>query len=287
MARIGVQGMMLKEPIATDGVYSVLERMARLGYKAIEISQVPMSEENVAQMERARAELGIEFAAISSPLAQMGGGQQIDALDTHYDKLLSDARRLGTSLMRIPMMPFPVMASRTATEEFIAKANQFATRLRGDGITLTFHNHHVEFAKYDGKRIIDMIRDGAPDLRFEVDVHWVQRSGVNPVSFLNEYAGLVDLIHLKDYRVGHLPGDAVKLLAAGDHAGFMNAFTGIIEFAEVGEGNLDFTAIIETALATGVTWMLVEQDNLYGRDPFDCLTTSRDHLYALGYEHLF
>ncbi len=287
MAKIGVQGMMLKDRIAKDGVFPVLERMVGLGYRAIEISQVPMTEENVSQMERARAELGLEFAAISAPLAQMGGGQQVDALDTDYDKMVADARRLGTSLMRIPMMPFPVMASRAATEEFIGKANEYATRLRGDGITLTFHNHHVEFAKYDGKRIIDMIRDGAPDLRFEVDVHWVHRSGVNPVTFLKEYAGLVDLIHRKDYRVGHLPEDAVKLLAAGDFPGFMSAFTGIVQFAEVGEGNLDFTAIIDTAVETGVTWMLVEQDDLYGRDPFDCLTTSRDNLRALGYQHLF
>ncbi len=286
MTRIGVQGMMLREHFAADGAYAVLQRMAGLGYKAIEMSQVPMTEENVAQMERARQDFGIEFAAISSPLEGMGNAA-VDALTTHYDKMVSDARRLGATLMRIPIMPFPAMASREALQAFIEQANEFATRLRGDGITLTYHNHHNEFAKYDGKRILDLIRDGAPDLRFEADLHWVHRAGVNPVTFLKDYAGLVDLIHLKDYRVSHVPAEAFELLAAGDHKGFMQAFSGIVQFAELGQGNLDFKAIIDTALETGVKWMLVEQDDLYGRDAFDCLETSRDHLLSLGYGYLF
>jgi hypothetical protein len=58
-------------------------------------------------------------------------------------------------------------------------------------------------------------------------------------------------------------------------------------FAEVGEGNLDFQAIIDQSLSSGAKYLLIEQDNQYGRDPFDCLATSRDNLIALGYGPLF
>ena len=104
---------------------------------------------------------------------------------------------------------------------------------------------------------------------------------------LQEYSGLVDLVHLKDYRIGPLGDDAFAALEAGDVQGFMTAFTGVVQFAEVGEGNLDFTAIIDQSLASGAKYLLIEQDDQYGRDPFDCLVTSRDNLIALGYEHLF
>lgn len=40
-------------------------------------------------------------------------------------------------------------------------------------------------------------------------------------------------------------------------------------------------------LSSGVKYLLIEQDNQYGRDPFDCLGTSRDNLTALGYGNLF
>lgn len=285
MAKIGVQGMMLKERIAKDGVYATLKAISDLGYHSIEMSQVPMTAENVAEMLRAKQELGMEFAAISAPVEALMPGTE--ALATHYDKIVADARTLDAKILRIPMLPFPAMASKDVLVRFVDITAGYATRLAAEGLSLVFHNHHVEFSKFDGRTMMQIIREAAPDLRYEVDVHWIHRSGINPVTFLHDYAGMVDLIHLKDYRIGNLPPEALDLLAAGDHKAFMAAFTGIVQFAEVGEGNLEFPAIIEAALATGVQHLLVEQDDLYGRDALDCLTTSRDNLRAMGYAHLF
>lgn len=285
MAKIGVQGMMLKERIAKDGVFATLKAISDLGYHSIEMSQVPMTAENVAEMVRAKADLGMGFAAISAPLEGMMPG--MESLSTDYDKIVADARALDAQILRIPMLPFPAMASKDLLLHFVDMAATYSNRLADDGLSLVFHNHHAEFAKFDGRTIMQIIRDAAPALRYEVDVHWVHRAGVNPVTFLHDYAGMVDLIHLKDYRIGNLPPESLELLKTGDMKGFMAAFTGIVQFAEVGEGNLDFPAIIDAALATGVQHLLVEQDDLYGRDALDCLTTSRDNLRAMGYAHLF
>ena len=285
MAKIGVQGMMLKDRMTEHGVFPTLKAISDLGYHSIEMSQVPMTPENVAQMKQAKDELGMQFAAISAPLESLIPG--MDALATDYDKIVADARALDARILRIPMLPFPAMASKDLLLHFIDLAAKYSTQLAGDGLSLVFHNHHAEFAKFDGRTIMQIMREAAPALRYEVDVHWVQRAGVNPVTFLNDYAGIVDLIHLKDYRIGNLPTESLEFLQKGDIAGFMPYFTGIIQFAEVGEGNLDFPAIIEAALATGVQHMLVEQDDLYGRDALDCLTSSRSNLLAMGYGHLF
>lgn len=45
--------------------------------------------------------------------------------------------------------------------------------------------------------------------------------------------------------------------------------------------------IIETGLASGSEYFFVEQDELYGKDPYDCLVTSRDNLVDMGYEDWF
>jgi sugar phosphate isomerase/epimerase len=162
-----------------------------------------------------------------------------------------------------------------------------AARLGEQGIALYYHNHHIEFAKYDGEYILDIIRESAPLLNFELDVHWIHRGGKDPVGVLKDYAGIVDLVHLKDYRIGQLPPNAYEFQQAGDFQAFRTAFEGVVQFAEVGEGNLDFQAIIDQSLSSGAKYLLVEQDNQYGRDPFDCLATSRDNLIALGYGPLF
>jgi sugar phosphate isomerase/epimerase len=184
------------------------------------------------------------------------------------------------------MMPFSAMASKKALLDFCSRSNEMAARLADQGIALYYHNHHIEFAKYDGKYILDIIRESAPLMKFELDVHWIHRGGKDPVSVLKDYAGLVDLVHLKDYRIGHLPPNAFEFLQAGDRQAFMRAFEGVVQFAEVGEGNLDFKAIIDQSLTSGAKYLLIEQDNQYGRDPFDCLATSRDNLIALGFGDL-
>ena len=56
-----------------------------------------------------------------------------------------------------------------------------------------------------------------------------------------------------------------------------------MQFAEVGQGTLDWKPVIEQALASGAQHLLIEQDQTYGRDIFDSLTMSREHLVSLGF----
>jgi len=285
MARIGVQAMMLRNEFATDGAFTTLKRLSDLGFNAVEISQIPMTEANVGEIDRARTELGMEIAALSAVLDAPVGSPN-ESLTDKFDKIVGDCKRLSCSMVRIGMMPFSAMASKEALFDFCRRSNEMADRLGEAGIALYYHNHHNEFAKYDGQYVLDIIREKAPSLKFELDVHWIQRGGKDPVKVLQDYAGLVDLVHLKDYRIGQMPAQAFQALEEGDYSAFMAAFTGIVQFAEVGEGNLDFKAIIDQALSSGTKYLLIEQDDQYGRSPFDCLATSRENLVRLGYSDL-
>ena len=286
MARIGVQAMMLKNEFEADGAFTTLKRLNELGFNVVEISQISMSEANVGEIDRARAELGMEIAALSAAL-ETPVGTPGDSLMNDFDKIVADCMRLVCRLVRMGMMPLWAMASKRALLDFCSRSNEMAARLAEHGIALYYHNHHIEFAKYDGEYVLDIIRETAPLLKFELDVHWIHRGGKDPVSVLKDYAGLVDLVHLKDYRIGQLPPNAYEFQQAGDFQAFRTAFEGVVQFAEVGEGNLDFQSIIDQSLSSGAKYLLVEQDNQYGRDPFDCLATSRDNLIALGYGPLF
>jgi sugar phosphate isomerase/epimerase len=81
--------------------------------------------------------------------------------------------------------------------------------------------------KYGGAYILDIIRESAPLLKFELVVHWIHWGGKDSVSVLKDYAGLVDLVHLKDYRIGQLPPNAYEFQQAGDFQAFRTAFEGV------------------------------------------------------------
>jgi sugar phosphate isomerase/epimerase len=275
---------MLKDEFAENGPFETLRRVREIGYRAVEVSQIPMTAANVAELRRTIDELGMDIAALSASLTARPGGE---SLTDDFDKIVADAKRLDATMIRIGMLPIEAMASLDALLDFCRASNEAAKRLADHGIRLSYHNHHVEFAKHEGRYLLDVIADDAPDVGLEIDVHWVQRGGLDPVTTLRKYGERVAMVHLKDYRIGALPSEAAAALAVGDSATFMAAFTGVVQFAEVGEGNLDFAAIVPASLEIGAEYLLVEQDERYGRSPLDCLTTSYDNLVALGFGELF
>lgn len=279
----GVQAMMLKGSFGSIGAYETLRKVSELGYRSVEVSQIPMTEDNIEQMKRAQRDFGMRFDALSTNVSPTGVPGQ-ETLETHFEKIVGDCKALNCCFLRIGMLPFDCMSSLDKVIAFSRAANRAAEKLAEHGIRLYYHNHHIEFRKFGEKTMLDIIRENAPLLGFELDVHWVHRGGCDPVKVIREYAGRVDLVHLKDYRIAELPASAFAALGKGDFEGFMNDFKNVVQFAEVGEGSLDMGAIIEASLEAGAKYFFVEQDELYGRDVFDCLAISRDNIRKLGYE---
>lgn len=275
--------MMLKGKVEEMGAYEVLKKLAEMGYHCVEISQIPMTEENVAQMKKACDEFGIKIAACSAALEPMMPGMPGEYLVSDFDKIVADCKTLGCNFLRIGMLPMTCMGSKEKVIDFVTRADAMAEKLKEHGIELYYHNHHIEFQKFDGKYLLDIIRDTTKHMGFELDVHWVQRGGENPIEYIKKYKDRVTLLHLKDYRIGALKLPEGKF----DPATFMQAFTSTVQFAEVGEGNLPMNEIIETGLACGSKYFLIEQDDQYGRDPFDCLATSMANLKAMGFAEWF
>lgn len=286
MAKIGVQAMMLKDSFAEVGAFETLRKVSELGYNAVEISQVPMDEKNVAELEKAQTELGMDVASLSV-MMEKPVGRPGESLKEDFDKIVNDAKRLDTSLVRIGMLPFGAMTSIDAVVDFAKETNGYAERLAEHGISLYYHNHHIEFAKFDGKYMLDIINENSPAMGLEIDVHWVQRGGLDPVRTLEKYAGRTAMVHLKDYRIGMMPESALGYLESGDFVNFMTEFKNVVQFAEVGEGNLDFPSIIPAAEAAGAQYLLVEQDELYGRTVWEVLETSHRNLTTMGFGDRF
>ncbi|AKK10143.1 sugar phosphate isomerase/epimerase family protein [Corynebacterium uterequi] len=283
MADIGVQMMMLKDQVAELGMYPVLEKLKELNIASVEVSQIPMDEENTAALERGIKELGIAVGALSVAL-KPGPTATGDNLEEHYDKIVADCQRLGVKFLRIGMMPFDAMVSREATEAWAAEVAPWADKLAADGIILCYHNHHVDLHKFaNGERIFDVVRRVAPNLHFEVDLHWVQRGGMAPLDMLEQYSGVCKLIHVKDYRVTSLPQEAIDLMVSGKVMEGYDKFVNIIEFAEVGQGNMNWPDLLPAAQEAGAEFFFIEQDMTYGRDPFDCIKDSREYLTSIGW----
>jgi sugar phosphate isomerase/epimerase len=132
-------------------------------------------------------------------------------------------------------------------KDYAALSKEFA----GSGVELGYHNHSHELAKLDGKTIMDHLIEKLPrEVWIEIDVYWITHGGGDPAQWIGKAGGRVPCLHLKDLGISD---DRKQVMC------------------EVGEGNLNFPAIIEAARKAGTRWFIIEQDNCYDRDPFVCI----------------
>jgi len=143
-------------------------------------------------------------------------------------------------------------------KKFVSDFLPATLKMKEAGMRFAYHNHEFEFGKFDGKMIMDYLMDGfaEADMQVILDTYWVQCAGCDPVIWIKKLAGKVPKVHFKDMTV------------VGREQ----------RFAEIGAGNLNWPAIIDACKVSGVEWVIVEQDNSYGRDPFDCLKESYEFL---------
>ncbi|MCG7309890.1 sugar phosphate isomerase/epimerase [Brachybacterium sp. ACRRE] len=282
MPVLGLQLMMLKDQINEKGMYEVLRSVRDLDIDAVEVSQVEMTDQLIDDLVRGKEDFGVETAAMSASIAPGGNGF---ALETEFDRAVEACRRTGSRFLRIGMMPFSAMVSKEACEAWAAEVEPYAARLAEQGVTLCYHNHHVDLIQFDGERIFDIVRRVAPSLLFEVDLHWVQRGGMAPLDMLEAYSGACKLIHVKDFRIAPLSKELYEQFSTDKISmkEFQEHFLNLAQFAEVGQGNMNWPDLLPAAEKAGAEYFLIEQDDTYGRDPIDAIRDSREYLRSIGY----
>ena len=149
-------------------------------------------------------------------------------------------------------------------DKFLDELAPVAERLSKEDMDFSYHNHNQELKRIGEKTWLRALFDKAPPemLKAEIDTYWIVAGGGDPAQWIRDCSGRAPVIHLKDMCVSSKREQ---------------------RFAEIGEGNLNWPAILQAACDAGTECMLVEQDDCYDRDPFECLATSYRNLKAMGY----
>ena len=279
--KIGLQLSTVAATIREIGLYETLKQVAEIGIHHVEVSQVTMNEENIALLLKAKEDFHIQVSAMTAMLAPLGNQWDalFDNLESNFDKIVADCKAVGATAVRLGSTSPEACGSYETALEYARKTNAMGKKLKENGIDLYFHTHHMELAMHNGKTVLDILRDNGEYFGFELDIHWLQRGGFNPVKVIESYEGRVRLLHLKDYRV-----NGAKYAQMGMSGDALNA---IIEFAEVGEGSLPIAECIEAGIRCGCEFFFIEQDNTYDRHPLESVKISYDNLCAMGYADMF
>lgn len=236
--------------LAQQDFAGTLRAVADIGYRYLELAGY--GDLPAAALRRLLDDLSL--AALSSHVG-------LDRLAQNLDAELDYLAELSAQYVVCPALPEPLRRDADGWRRAGEQLTRIGERAAARGLRLCYHNHSFEFARFDGHTGLDLLL-AASDPRhvlLEVDVYWVQYAGEDPAAFIRRHADRVALVHLKD-------------MAPGPQR----------EFAEVGEGILDFPAIFQACEEAARVGLYVVEQDLTRRPPLESVSISLNHLREWG-----
>jgi len=227
-----------------------LNRVREIGYRAVQVSGIGPIEP--AALKRLLDGEGLIMCNTHTAVDRLWNDIQ-PVIDEHH---LWECKHVA-----IGGLPKEYRLGADGYRRFAREASEVGHKLREAGLTFSYHNHSFEFEKFDGRTGLDILYSESDPryLMAEIDTYWVQHGGGDPMAWIRRFSNRMPVVHFKD----------------------MVILNGAQTYAEIGEGNLNWPAIIAACGEVGVEWAAVEQD-VCQRDPFESLAISYRNLKAMG-----
>ena len=248
--KIGAQFYTIHDFCKTkEDLYESLKRVADIGYTTIQLS-------GVCQYDPTEMKTELDRLGLKCVLTHTAP----DRIQNETLQVARDHTALGCDNVGLGWFGYNSDGGENKVQLFIDTYTEPCKILKSEGKYFMYHKHAAEFKKVGNKTVMQLLAEGMPKelMGFTVDTYWVQVGGADPADYIERLSGRVPVIHLKDCAYEQ-------------------------KMAVVGEGNINFDRVFKMAEAAGTEFMLVEQDDCNGDDPFDCLRRSYEYLKACGF----
>lgn len=152
----------------------------------------------------------------------------------------------------LSQLPFScVLGPEKRFYDFAARLDPQAEIYAAHGITLGYHHHNWEYVKLSGgKTRMEELLERTEKIKFVHDTYWTTKCGLSSPGQIRQFGDRLLGIHLRDLA---LYPRGIDVLARD---------------AAVGQGIIDFRAVLEAAAETPCEYLVIEQNS---KQPYDDL----------------
>ncbi len=162
------------------------------------------------------------------------------------------------------------------------RMNRAGKRLAEHGLKLYYHNHTHEWRRDQGEYLVEtLLKNTDPDwVCLQMDAGWAACAGADPVAFVKQYPGRVELMHVKA-STGVLGPEGVGFMAPppeGDGSGHLAPPEMAEAMARIKTVSgamkdciLDYEILMTAAEENGCRAFILERDEHYLQSPLDCI----------------
>ena len=202
-------------------------------------------------------------------------GLTVKSMHAPYERVASDigavaedAHALGSPWVAVAWIPHEAPFGVEDIDRAIADFTAAGQALQGEGLRFAYHCHGYEFREMEGggtlfDRFMEATEPGVVDV--EMDIFWVRWPGHDPVALIEKYPGRFPLYHMKDMRIGTELGD-------------LSGHAPLEANVPIGQGMIDFPAIMRAAEAAGVERYFIEYEYT---DAMEAIRLGREHLMSI------
>lgn len=249
----GIQLYTVRDFMTTkEDIAETFAKLKKMGYDEVQTAGCMIPYKEFGELAK---NAGIEI---------IGTHDDFDMMVSDFEKSLDNHKLLDTTNIGTGGMGYETVDD---VKNFIEKANIIAKKAEENGMKFTYHNHSHEFAKWNenGKTTMDMLIEGLDkdNTSFVLDTYWAQHAGVDVCSYIEKLSGRIDILHLKDMCVKNTERGCEPYIT------------------EIGNGNMNWKKIIETAEQCGVKHFVVEQDGNWNPNCFAAAKKSIEYLKNL------
>lgn len=250
---VGLQLYTLRDDIQKQGIEKILTEVSKLGYKKVEnfgYGKGKFFGKTVAEYSKLLKDNGLTAISGHYMSGRVGG---MEGLSNNWKQIIDDAAAIG---QKYAVLAYLMPNERKPDDykqlfDLLNAGNEVAEKA---GLTMGYHNHDFEFTeRVDGEKPYNLILKNTK-VAMEMDLYWVVKANEKPEEYFMSNPGRFPLWHTKDM-----------------------ANTAAKEFAEVGEGTIDFADIFKHAKHAGLKHYFVEQD-VCKRPPLESIKISIDNI---------
>lgn len=237
--KLGVQAWSLREELASDvgASYRVLKN---LGFNEVEL--YGLHGMPAAELAALLETIGIKATAYHGLIEDWRRSPL---------RLFAEAETLGITRLGIAWLKSAdgETVGIDHIEDVIGIFRREMPEMKRRGLRPYYHIHGYEFAPHGDGTLLDVLLEGLKDtdVEYELDVFWVQHAGQSVIEVMDRLSDRLTMLHLKDMRAG----------TVGDFSGE----TAYENFVPVGQGVLDFPAILKKAVELDVETYWIEDES--------------------------
>lgn len=240
---VAIQLWSLRDEMEKDAK-STLKKIAKMGFNEVEAYGWDFYGMNPKPFKTFITDLGLRMRSAHGAIMKKN---PLEVTPPNLQESIDRAKEAGLKYYIIPYMEqanYNTLDNCKRTAEYL---NMYGEMCKKSDLQLLYHNHDFEFQTIENTTVYEILLNNTDsnNLKFELDLYWINKAGKNPIDLFKKYQKRFPLWHVKDQHKS------------------------LNESTEIGNGNINFAKIFKHSDLAGLELHVIEQENYQGKSQFE------------------